>query len=41
VQRLFEDGITIGYGDGTYRPTVTVNRAQMAAFLARAFLGMV
>jgi hypothetical protein len=40
IKRLFELGITTGYGDGTYRPTLFVNRAQMAAFLARAFLGM-
>lgn len=27
-----------GYGDGTYRPTWTVNRGQMAIFLTRAFV---
>jgi len=40
IKRLSELGITTGYGDGTYRPALSVNRAQMAAFLARAFLGM-
>jgi Fe2+ transport system protein FeoA len=40
IKRLFELGITTGYSDGTYRPTLFVNRTQMAAFLARAFLGM-
>jgi PKD repeat protein len=40
IQRLNEDGISSGYPDGTYRPRVEVNRAQMAAYLARAFLGM-
>jgi predicted DNA-binding antitoxin AbrB/MazE fold protein len=40
VQKLYEEGITTGYDDGTYKPLTTVNRAQMAAFLARAFLRM-
>jgi hypothetical protein len=40
IKRLYELGITKGYSDGTYRPTLFVNRTQMAAFLARAFLGM-
>jgi len=40
VQRLYEDGITTGFPDGTYRPESSVTRAQMAAFLSRAFLGM-
>jgi hypothetical protein len=40
IKRLSELGITTGYPDGTYRPLTTVNRAQMAAFIARAFLGM-
>ena len=40
IKRLYELGITTGYSDGTYRPTLFVNRTQMAAFLARAFLGM-
>ena len=37
IERFAELGVTDGYGDGTYRPDVTVSRAQMAAFLARAF----
>ena len=40
IKRLSELGITTGFGDGTYRPKNNVTRAQMAAFLARAFLGM-
>jgi uncharacterized protein len=41
IKRLYERGITTGYG-GTdqYKPGFTVTRAQMAAFLARAFLSM-
>ena len=37
VERLFTLGITQGFNDGTYRPDEAVNRAQMAAFLVRAF----
>jgi hypothetical protein len=40
IQKLYEEGITTGYDDGTYKPLREVNRAQMAAFLSRAFLGM-
>jgi hypothetical protein len=40
IKRLKELGITTGYGDGRYVPYDSVNRAQMAAFLSRAFLGM-
>jgi hypothetical protein len=40
IKRLKELGITTGYGDGRYGPYDLVTRAQMAAFLARAFLGM-
>jgi hypothetical protein len=39
-KRLKDLGITTGYEDGTYGPYDLVTRAQMAAFLARAFLGM-
>jgi hypothetical protein len=41
IKRLYEKHITTGYG-GTdqYRPDLTVTRAQMAAFIGRAFLGM-
>jgi hypothetical protein len=40
IQKVFESKIASGYSDGTYRPADNVNRAQMAAFIARAFLGM-
>jgi hypothetical protein len=40
IKRLKELGITKGYGDGRYGPSDFVPRDQMAAFLARAFLGM-
>jgi hypothetical protein len=40
IKRLKELGITTGYEDGRYGPYDFVTRAQMAAFLARAFLGM-
>ncbi len=37
VEKLHAEGITQGYGDGTYRPDNTVTRAEMAAFIARAW----
>ncbi len=40
VQKLKELGITTGCGNGQYCPSEDVTRDQMAAFLARAFLGM-
>ncbi len=40
VQKLKELGITTGCGNGDYCPDDFVTRDQMAAFLARAFLGM-
>jgi hypothetical protein len=40
IQKVTEEGIASGYSDGTYRPSQYVNRAQMAAFIAKAFLGM-
>ena len=40
VQKMYDEGITTGYADGTYRPSQNVGRAQMATFIARAFLGM-
>jgi hypothetical protein len=40
IQKVSEEGIASGYSDGTYRPSQNVNRAQMAAFIGRAFLGM-
>jgi hypothetical protein len=40
VQKMYDDGITTGYADGTYRPSQFVSRSQISAFIARAFLGM-
>jgi hypothetical protein len=40
IQKVSEEGIASGYSDGTYRPSQNVNRAQMAAFIAKGFLGM-
>jgi hypothetical protein len=40
IKRLKELEITTGYGDGRYGPYDLVTRDQMAAFLSRAFLGM-
>ena len=40
IKRLSELEITQGCGPGIYCPKTTVTRDQMAAFLARAFLGM-
>ena len=40
IKKLVELGITQGCGNGNYCPGATVNREQMAAFLARAFLDM-
>ena len=36
INRLTASGVTGGCGDGRYCPSATVNRAQMASFLARA-----
>jgi len=38
IQKLYELGITTGYPDGTYGPYNNVTRAEMAAFLIRAFV---
>jgi hypothetical protein len=40
IKRLAELQVTTGCGGGNYCPSQTVTRDQMAAFLARAFLGM-
>ncbi|MHC4182739.1 MAG: S-layer homology domain-containing protein [Planctomycetota bacterium] len=40
IQKMYEGGIATGYDDGTYKPLRTINRAQMAIFIARAILGM-
>ena len=37
VERLVALGITQGFPDGTFRPNQSVTRAQMGAFLVRAF----
>jgi hypothetical protein len=36
INAIADAGITLGRGDGTYDPTGTVTRAEMASFLARA-----
>jgi M6 family metalloprotease-like protein len=38
IQRMFEESITTGCTSSTYCPNNNVTRAQMAAFLTRAFL---
>ncbi len=40
VERLHELGISVGYGDGTFRPHADVTRAEMAVFLTRTFPGL-
>jgi hypothetical protein len=40
IKRMKELNITTGCGGSSYCPTQSVTREQMAAFLARAFLGM-
>jgi len=37
IWAIKEAGITKGYQDGTYRPEASVTRAEMAAFIYRAF----
>jgi len=37
IEELFDQGITGGYPDGTYRPENQVTRAEMAVFLVNAF----
>ena len=37
IEQLYDEGITAGYPDGTYRPADNVNRAQMAVFLVVTF----
>jgi hypothetical protein len=36
IEALAASGITVGYGDGTYRPNNSVTRAEMAVFIAGA-----
>lgn len=40
IKKLVEMKVTLGCGNGSYCPNDIVPRDQMAAFLARAFLGM-
>ena len=40
IERLAELEITVGFGDGTFRPDDPVTRGQMAVFLTRAFDGL-
>ena len=37
IEDLYDEGITSGYPDGTYRPENQVTRAEMAVFLVRTF----
>ena len=37
IEQLYDEGITAGYPDGTYRPGDNVNRAQIAVFLVATF----
>ena len=37
IEDLFDEGITSGFPDGTYRPENTATRAEMAVFLVRTF----
>lgn len=38
VEELADMQVTLGYDDGTYRPNAIVTRAEMAAFMTRAFV---
>jgi len=37
IEELYDQGITGGYPDGTYRPENRVTRAEMAVFLVNTF----
>ena len=37
IQALADAGVTVGFGDGTFRPSLAIDRAQTASLLARAF----
>jgi hypothetical protein len=39
IEYAVENDIVGGYGDGTYQPQVTIDRGQMAVFIARAMAG--
>jgi len=36
IERIFEAGFAVGYPNGTYQPQISVSRAQMAIYVARA-----
>jgi cytochrome c peroxidase len=40
IERMKALNISLGFSDGTYQPPGNVTRDQMAAFIARAFLGL-
>ena len=37
INQLYEAGVTLGFTDGTFRPSLIVSRAQMASLVARGF----
>jgi uncharacterized repeat protein (TIGR01451 family) len=39
IESAYEGGIVQGYPDGTYQPTLSVSRDQMAVYIARALAG--
>jgi len=39
IEYAHAQGVVQGYGDGTYGPTISVDRGQMAVFIARAIAG--
>jgi len=39
IEQTYENEIVRGYDDGTYRPSVPVDRGQMAVYIARALAG--
>jgi hypothetical protein len=39
IQKMYDEGITAGYADGTYRTAQRVSRAQMAMIIKKAFSG--
>jgi hypothetical protein len=41
MEELYDEGLTSGYPDGTYRPENRVSRAEMAVFLLKAMHGSV
>jgi len=39
IEYAVDRGVVVGYAGGTYRPSLAVNRGQMAVFVARAMAG--